>query len=50
MYSTYAYERDCGHDQGETEKKIKSDLLLCLDFGSSKNDDRNADNFENSLA
>ena len=50
MYPTCAYERDCGHDQGETEKGTKSDLLLCLDFGSSKDDDRNADNFEDTLA
>ena len=49
MYSTYAYKRDCDHDQRETEKEIKSNFLLCLDFDSSKNDDENADNFNDSL-
>ena len=50
MYFTYAYKRDYSHYQKKTDKKIKNDFLLCLDFDSSKDDDENADNFNDNLA
>lgn len=43
--SADANECNYGHHKREAEKEAQGNLLFCFDFGSSKDDDGNADNF-----
>lgn len=47
---TYAYECDYGHEEGEAEERAQGKLLPCPDFGSSKDDDGDADDLSEILA
>ena len=44
--SRYAYDCECDHYGGEAEEEAQGELLSSLDFGSSEDDQGNADDFE----
>lgn len=50
MDFSHTYDCNYSYNEGEAEKETQSKLLLCLDLGSSKDDDGNAGDFNSILA